>query len=335
MRQILRSLLASLDRDRSAIQRIDAMRTEFAHWDDDRLATAAAQANDLLQFIAIAATAAARVLRQKMFDVQLRAALTLVRGSVAEMQTGEGKTLAAVPAIAWFARRHQGVHVMTVNDYLSRRDARWMGDIYRLLGLSVGYVQQGMTAAERRAAYSCDITYATANEIGFDLLRDRLALSPDRQVHRPFNAAVIDEADSILIDEARIPLVVAGGDSDGCALAYVADRVARQFRACKHYTVDVGEHNAALTDTGIAAGGRIARLRKSLRSTEPPLAHRLARRPACARPAASRRGLPGKERRDRDGGRVQGQRSPSIAAGLPGFTLPWRLRRPWLPRVKE
>ena len=172
MRQILRSLLASLDRDGSAIQRINAMRTAFAHQDDDRLVTAASQANDLLQFMAITATAAARILRQEMFDVQLRGALALARGSVAEMQTGEGKTLAAVPAIAWFARQHQGVHVMTVNDYLARRDARWMGDIYRFLGLSVSYVQQGMTAAERRAAYGCDITYATANEIGFDLLRD-------------------------------------------------------------------------------------------------------------------------------------------------------------------
>ena len=201
--------------------------------------------------MAITATAAARILRQEMFDVQLRGALALARGSVAEMQTGEGKTLAAVPAIAWLARQHQGVHVMTVNDYLARRDARWMGDIYRFLGLSVSYVQQGMSAAERRAAYGCDITYATANEIGFDLLRDRLALLPDHQVHRPFYAAVIDEADSILIDEARIPLVVAGGDSDGSALAYVADQVARQFQAREHYTVDVGEHNAALTDAGI------------------------------------------------------------------------------------
>ncbi|HLK67746.1 MAG TPA: DEAD/DEAH box helicase [Bryobacteraceae bacterium] len=251
MRQFLRPLLALLDRDRSAIRRINVMRTEFAQWGDDRLRTAAAQANDLLQFMAITATAASRILRQDMFDVQLRGALALTRGSVAEMQTGEGKTLAAVPAIAWFAREHRGVHVMTVNDYLARRDAKWMGDIYRFLGLTCAYVQQGMTTAERRAAYACDITYATPNEIGFDLLRDRLALFPEQQVHRPFGAAVIDEADSILIDEARIPLVVAGGDSDDTALAYVADRVARQFEPHVHFTVDVGEHNVALTDSGI------------------------------------------------------------------------------------
>jgi preprotein translocase subunit SecA len=169
------------------------------------------------------------------------------------MQTGEGKTLAAVPAIAWLARSRTGVHVMTVNDYLARRDAAWMGDIYRFLGLSVGYVQQGMSAAERRVSYACDITYATANEIGFDLLRDRLALFPEHQVHRPFSAAVIDEADSILIDEARIPLVIAGGDTEDNALAYVADRVVHPLQPSVHYTVDVGGHNAALTDAGIRA----------------------------------------------------------------------------------
>jgi preprotein translocase subunit SecA len=185
--------------------------------------------------------------------VQIEGALALARGSIAEMQTGEGKTLAAVPAVAWYARPRQGVHVMTVNDYLARRDARWMRDIYRFLGFTVGFVQQGMSHAERRAAYACDITYATANEIGFDVLRDRLALRLEEQVHRPFTAAVIDEADSILIDEARIPLVIAGGDSDDSALAYVADQVVRNLQAFAHYTIDMGAHNVALTDTGIQA----------------------------------------------------------------------------------
>jgi len=247
------SLDRDRSRDRSRIQAINAMRLEFARLDDDQLRVAASQAHDLLQFMAVTATAASRILRQDMFDVQLRGALALARGSIAEMQTGEGKTLAAVPAVAWLARGRQGVHVMTVNDYLARRDAAWMGDIYRFLGLSVGYVQQGMAAAERRAAYACDITYATANEIGFDVLRDRLALYPHEQVHRPFAAAVIDEADSILIDEARIPLVVAGGASDDNALAYAADRVAGHFQPQAHYTVDVGAHNVALTDAGIRA----------------------------------------------------------------------------------
>jgi preprotein translocase subunit SecA len=242
-----------LNRDQSNIDRINALRREFARLSDDQLRAAASQATDLSTFMAATAVAASRVLGQEMFDVQLRGALALARGSIAEMQTGEGKTLAAVPAVAWYARQHQGVHVMTVNDYLARRDAAWMGGVYRLLGFSVAYVQQGMTPAERRAAYAADITYATANEIGFDVLRDRLALSLDDQVHRPFGAAVIDEADSILIDEARIPLVIAGGDNSDNALAFVADQVVRGFLPAVHYTVDVGGHNVALTDAGIRA----------------------------------------------------------------------------------
>jgi len=253
VRHFLRSVRASLQRDRSSVPQINAMRVEFARLTNPELRAAASRTNSLLEFVAVAAVAASRVLGQEMFDVQLRGALALARGSIAEMHTGEGKTLAAVPAVAWYARRRQGVHVMTVNDYLARRDARWMGDIYRLLGLTVAYVQQGMTHGERRAAYACDITYATPNEIGFDFLRDRLALHLDEQVHRPFAAAVIDEADSILIDEARIPLVIAGGDSDDSSLAYVADQVVRHFQPRVHYTVDVGCHNAALTDTGIRA----------------------------------------------------------------------------------
>jgi preprotein translocase subunit SecA len=252
MRQIVESLLASW-RDGADIKRINTMRAELARLKDDELRGVAMRAKELLPLIAVTAVVASRVLGQDMFDVQLRGTLALTRGSIAEMQTGEGKTLAAAPAIAWYARQGQGVHVMTVNDYLARRDAAWMGEIYRFLGLSVGYVQQGMTATERRRAYACDITYATQNEIGFDFLRDRLALDVSEQVHRPFAVAVIDEVDSILIDEARIPLVIAGGNSEDDGLAFAADQVMRNLRAGLHYTVDVGAHNVALTEEGIVA----------------------------------------------------------------------------------
>ena len=131
--------------------------------------------------------------------------------------------MAAVPAIAWFARSGHGVHALTANDYLARRDAEWMGGIYRRLGLSVGVVQQHMTSAERRAAYQRDVTYGTANEIGFDYLRDQLVLAPAERVLRPLAVAVIDEADSALIDEARIPLVIAGGAAGAGDLAARAD----------------------------------------------------------------------------------------------------------------
>jgi preprotein translocase subunit SecA len=186
-----------------------------------------------------------------MFDVQIKGALALTAGKIAEMQTGEGKTLAAVPAVVWFAKESAGVHVMTVNDYLARRDAQWMGGIYEFLGLSVGHIQQGMEIEERRRAYACDVTYATANEIGFDLLRDSLALYPGEQVHRPFATAVIDEADSILIDEARIPLVIAGGEAGTQPLAYQVDRVTRFFHRGRHFTLDEYARNVALTDAGI------------------------------------------------------------------------------------
>ena len=208
---------------------------------------------DLAGVFAVSMLAAERVLGLKMFDVQIEGALALTAGKIVEMQTGEGKTLAAVPAVAWYAREGTGVHVMTVNDYLARRDAEWMGGIYERLGLSVGFIQQGMGSEERRRAYACDITYATANEIGFDLLRDGLVLRPLEQVHRAFSTAVIDEADSILIDEARIPLVIAGGEASEVPLAYQVDRVTRHFRRGRHYTLDEYARNVALTDAGIRA----------------------------------------------------------------------------------
>src|SRR5580658_7740300 len=253
MRQFLESFLAPSRRDGADIKRINALRAELARLKDDELHEAASRAKELLPLIAATAVIASRVLVENMFDVQLRGTLALIRGNLAEMQTGEGKTLAAVPAVAWYARQGRGVHVMTVNDYLARRDAAWMGEIYESLGLTVGCIQQTMSADDRRRAYACDITYATANEIGFDFLRDRLALRLEDQVHRPFQAAVIDEADSILIDEARIPLVLAGGEEDEEALARRADPLVRRFRRGMDFTLDEYGRNIALTDAGARA----------------------------------------------------------------------------------
>ena len=167
------------------------------------------------------------------------------------MQTGEGKTLACVPAVLWYARQRRGVHVMTVNDYLARRDATWMGGIYRLLGVSVAFVQQGMSIKEKAAAYRADVTYATATEVGFDYLRDQMALYPAEQVQQAFAAAVIDEADSILIDEARIPLVIAGGGQKEDALPLLVDPVARQMRHKRDFVIQENSLNVSLTDAGI------------------------------------------------------------------------------------
>jgi preprotein translocase subunit SecA len=224
----------------------------YASLTDEQLERAAKQPLALPALVALTAVLASRVLGLDLFDVQIQAALALADGKVVEMQTGEGKTLAAVPAIAWFARQGQGVHVLTANDYLARRDAAWMGGIYRRLGLSVGVVQQPMSSTERRAAYHCDITYGTANEVGFDYLRDQVAVHPGDQVLAPFAVAVIDEADSALIDEARIPLVIAGGAGGGGDVAAQADRAVRRLMPYDR-SIDEGGRNVALTPSGLAA----------------------------------------------------------------------------------
>lgn len=251
--QALRSFLPSDVSREKAIVEINRMRAAWSDMPDRQLREKCTPAATLNEVIAVTAIIAKRVLSQNMFDVQLHGALALAQGRIAEMQTGEGKTLAAVPAIVWYALRGQGVHVMTVNDYLARRDAQWMGGIYSRLGFSVGCIQQVMNTADRLRNYACDITYATANEIGFDFLRDQLALHPGDQVHRPFAVAVIDEADSILIDEARIPLVIAGGESEEESLAHKADRFVRTLRHGPHFHIEQHYRNASLTDEGIRA----------------------------------------------------------------------------------
>ncbi|HLK69204.1 MAG TPA: hypothetical protein VKU19_37485 [Bryobacteraceae bacterium] len=233
------------------IAEVQRRRAELNRLDDSGLRERYRNSQNLLEVLAVVAVVASRVLGLDMFEVQLHGARALAQGAIAEMQTGEGKTLACTPAVAWYARDGRGVHVMTVNDYLARRDARWMGGIYQFLGLSVGCVQQTMPSVERAEQYRRDITYSTANEIGFDFLRDQIALSLEEQVHRPFHAAVIDEADSILIDEARIPLILAGGQADEEVLARQVDPIVRRFRRGLEFTLDEFGRNIALTEAGI------------------------------------------------------------------------------------
>jgi preprotein translocase subunit SecA len=208
-------------------------------------------ADDLLvDVFAAVCSVAEHVLGQSPYDVQLVAAIAMHHGHIAEMQTGEGKTLAAVFPACLHALSGKGFHVLTVNDYLARRDAQWMGGIYRRLGLSVGHIQQGMTVAERQAAYNADVTYATANEIGFDYLRDHLAGDASQLVQRPFHFGLIDEADSILIDEARIPLVIAGGASPTDGLPQRMASLAHWLMPRRDYTRDEYSRNVNLTEIG-------------------------------------------------------------------------------------
>lgn len=205
----------------------------------------------VVEAFALVREAACRVLGLEPLDVQIIAGLAMSGGRVAELPTGEGKTLAAVFPATLYALSGRGVHVLTFNDYLARRDAAWMGPVFAFLGLSVGCVQEGMPAADRRRAYACDVTYASAREAGFDFLRDRIAYSAGDLVHRPFHMALVDEADSILIDEARVPLVISGaeGRSPGDSGALAA--LVRKLERGRDYDTDAEHRNVFLTDAGV------------------------------------------------------------------------------------
>jgi preprotein translocase subunit SecA len=204
-----------------------------------------------VEMFALVYEASCRALGLFPHDVQLIAALAMAEGKIAELPTGEGKTLAAVFPASLFALTGRGVHVLTFNDYLARRDAAWMLPVYRLLGLSVGFIQEGMSKGRKREAYLCDVTYATAKEAGFDFLRDRLALDQDDCVHRPFHFALVDEADSILVDEARIPLVISGISGREEPFAQRLAPLVRSLRAGQDYRTDEENRNVFLTDEGL------------------------------------------------------------------------------------
>ena len=183
-------------------------------WLRERLAKGESLEDVLPDAFATVREAATRTLGQRHFDVQLMGGVVLHRGAIAEMKTGEGKTLVATLAVYLNALEGKGVHVVTVNDYLARRDSEWMGQIYRFLGLSVGCIVHGLNDVERKAAYACDVTYGTNNEFGFDYLRDNMKFRLEDMTQRTFNFAIVDEVDSILIDEARTPLIISGPTED-------------------------------------------------------------------------------------------------------------------------
>ena len=205
----------------------------------------------LPECFALAREAARRLLGQRPFDEQVLAAAALHRERVAQMQTGEGKTLAAVLPLVFNALGGAGAHLLTFNDYLARRDAEWMGPVYGFFGLEVGCVQQTDGAARRRAAYAADITYATAKEVGFDFLRGQLCRSPDERVQRPFAYAIVDEADSILVDEARVPLVIAGRLGPEPADPRRLAGAVAGLESETHYTTDGAGRNVFMTDEGV------------------------------------------------------------------------------------
>jgi preprotein translocase subunit SecA len=207
---------------------------------------------DTAQRFALVSEALRRVLGLEPYDEQLIAGYAMYQGKLAQMQTGEGKTLAAVFPACIRGWSGAGVHVLTANDYLARRDAEWMGPVYRLLSVSVAHIDAHSTEAERRGAYACDVTYLTVKEGGFDLLRDELSRDVTRLVRRGFACAIIDEADFILIDEARTPLVIAGSQHDDDIDPYVADRIARALVSGRDVTVDRCGRRCGLTASGVS-----------------------------------------------------------------------------------
>jgi preprotein translocase subunit SecA len=211
---------------------------------------AGASLEDILpEAFATVREAANRVLGQRHYDVQLIGGIVLHRGEIAEMKTGEGKTLVATAPVYLNALSGKGVHVITVNDYLAKRDSAWMGQIYRFLGLEVGCIVHGLTDDERRAAYACDITYGTNNEFGFDYLRDNMKYARAQMVQRRFNFAIVDEVDSILIDEARTPLIISGPTEDKSDLYLALDKVVKQLSAAD-YEIDEKQRQVTLTEEG-------------------------------------------------------------------------------------
>ncbi|MBT8332907.1 MAG: preprotein translocase subunit SecA, partial [Deltaproteobacteria bacterium] len=214
----------------------------------------------LPEAFAVIREASRRILGERHFDVQLLGGVVLHQGIIAEMKTGEGKTLTSTLAVYLNSLSGKGVHVVTVNDYLATRDAEWMGQVYRFLGMSVGRIVHDMADAQRREEYGKDVTYGTNNEFGFDYLRDNMKFDVEDFCQRDFNYAIVDEVDSILIDEARTPLIISGPADISTDLYKNVNRIMRKFKPDEHYIVDEKARQVSLNEEGIALGEKLLKL---------------------------------------------------------------------------
>ena len=217
-----------------------------------KLATGATLDDIMVEAFAVVREASTRVLKMTPFRVQVVGAICLHGGNIAEMRTGEGKTLTSTMPAYLNALTGNGVHIITVNEYLASRDAAEMGELFNWLGLTVGLNLAQISADEKREAYSCDITYSTNNEVGFDYLRDHMVMYADKMVQRDLNYAIIDEVDSILVDEARTPLIISGGKKNTANQYIQADRLVKSLKEEEHYEIDVKSKNIQLTETGMS-----------------------------------------------------------------------------------
>jgi preprotein translocase subunit SecA len=259
-----------LKRMQPLVDQINALEPEIERLSDEglrgktaefreRLAKGEALDELLPEAFAVVREAGKRTMGMRHYDVQMIGGMVLHRGRIAEMRTGEGKTLVATLTVYLNALEGKGVHVITVNDYLAERDSlgrgsfKGMGEIYRFLGLTVGCIKHDMRPAEHKAAYACDITYGTNNEFGFDYLRDHMALHPDHRVQRGLHYALVDEVDSILIDEARTPLIISGPAEESTTKYAQVDRLIPRLKKDEHYTVEEKTRTVALNDQGVEA----------------------------------------------------------------------------------
>jgi preprotein translocase subunit SecA len=266
----------------SFAKQINQLEPEFKNLTDDELKNLTASykqrfkngetLDDLLpEAFATVREAAIRTIGQRHYDVQLMGGAALHLGNIAEMKTGEGKTLVSTLPVYLNALSDKGVHVVTVNDYLAHRDAEWMGRIHRFLGLTVGTISPNMDMTERKNAYLCDITYGTNNEFGFDYLRDNMAWSPNDRVQRGYNFAVVDEVDSILIDEARTPLIISG-PADGTSTHYKDfARIANSLQAGTDYEVDLKKRTVGVLEVGIEKVEKMLNIDNLYESVNTPL----------------------------------------------------------------
>ena len=254
-----------LEEVEKATRPVDALKDEMAALSDEQLKHKTVEFRERLsngetlddiqpEAFAVAREAAKRVIGEYPFFCQLEGAYVLHRGDIAEMKTGEGKTLTSVMAVYLNALEGKGVHVVTVNEYLAERDSEWMGAIHRFLGLTVGLNLRALTPAQKRAAYECDITYTTNSEVGFDYLRDNMVTRVEDRVLRELNFALVDEVDSILIDESRTPLIISGGEKKTANLYINADRFVKRLKADEDYVIDVKDKNVQLTEEGVHKG---------------------------------------------------------------------------------
>ncbi|MHB1549922.1 MAG: preprotein translocase subunit SecA, partial [Vulcanimicrobiaceae bacterium] len=271
---------------RKTVEKVNALEAQFSALSDDglrgkteefkaKLAGGETLDELLPEIFAAVREAGKRTIGMRAFDVQIMGGQILYEGRIAEMKTGEGKTLVATLPVYARALEGRGVHVVTVNDYLARRDAEWMGPLYQFLGLTVGVVQHDLEPAERRAAYNCDVTYVTNNEVGFDYLRDNMAWQIEDMVQRDLYYGLVDEVDSILIDEARTPLIISGQGTEPTELYEKFAQIMPRLKKEEDFTVDEKAHAVPITEAGVAKVEKMLGVSNLYEQRNIELAHQL------------------------------------------------------------